>query len=79
MLVHTEASLANFQFWAGAKDFAKELDLEDFETIESCLEDLYPDGMDETLVNDIFWFETDWLCECLGYEDYEDFLKQRAA
>jgi hypothetical protein len=79
MLVHTEVSLANFQFWGGAKDFAQELTIEDLEQIEFVLEDIYPDGMDETLVNDIFWFETDWLCECLGYEDYEDFLKQRAA
>ena len=38
--------------------------------IESLIEELYPDGLSETQLNDILWFEADWIYESLGiYED----------
>ena len=77
MLVHSEISLSNFEFWAGAKDFANELTTDELDHVEFLLNDIYPDGMNETLVNNIFWFDSDWVCQMLGYEDYEDFLRQR--
>ena len=33
------------------------------------LEDIYPDGMDETVLNDFFWFEFDTVKEWLGIEE----------
>ena len=30
---------------------------------------------EEIDLNDILWFDTDWCCQCLGFEDYEDFLE----
>ena len=38
---------------------------------------MYPDGCSETDVNDIFWFERDWIAEALGYSDYDELLKDR--
>jgi hypothetical protein len=33
------------------------------------MEDLYPDGLSETQLNDILWFEEDWIFEMLGITD----------
>lgn len=41
------------------------------------IEDLYPDGIDATQINDIFWFDFDWIAQMLGYEDEEDFYNKR--
>jgi len=76
MKIYKETSLDNFEFWAGAKDFVNELSHEDLVDLESCLEDLYPDGIDETQLNDIFWFDKDWVCEMLGFEDYESWVRR---
>lgn len=74
MKIYTENSLSNFEFWSGAKDRAKYLTEEEFDTIETILEDIYPDGMSETQINDLFWFEEDWIAEMLGYNDFEEIM-----
>lgn len=71
MKIYTETSLRNFEFWAGARDRAKYLTDSELDQIEFILEELYPDGVDETTVNDIFWFEEDTIAEWLGYPDFE--------
>ena len=70
-----EESLRNFQFWSGAKDTAEQLTEEQFDQIESILEDCYPDGMTDTQINDIFWFECDWIADQLGFEDWKSLVK----
>lgn len=69
-LVHN-VPLRNFQFWSGAKQRASHLTLEQLDQIEFELEMLYPDGMTDTQVNDIFWFEEDFIAQCLGYRNWE--------
>lgn len=71
MKIYVENSLSNFDFWSGAKDTVKYLTDAELDTIEAILEDEYPDGMSETQINDLFWFEEDWIAEMLGYEDFE--------
>lgn len=77
MIITQEISLENFEFWSGGKDSADKLTHQDFETIEAMLEDLYPDGMSDTMVNDFFWFEFDTIAQWLGYENEEDFDRKR--
>ena len=77
MKVYKEESLSNFEFWSGAKDRIKYLNDNDFDVIESILEDIYPEGVDETTINDIFWFEEDWVAEMLGYSDFEELITDR--
>lgn len=74
MKIYTEDTLRNFDFWSGAKDTVKYLTDDELDTIENILEDLYPDGMEDTQINDIFWFEDDWIAEMLGYEDFEELM-----
>lgn len=65
MKIYTEQSLHNFQFWSGAKDFACELTDSQLDTVEAILEDLYPDGMTDTEINDLFWFDQDTIRDWL--------------
>lgn len=77
MKVIKELSLSNFDFWGGAKDRAQMLTIDELDEIERQLEDVYPEGMDETQINDIFWFDFDWVAQMIGYEDEEDLYNQR--
>ena len=72
MKVTTEQSLSNFNFWSGAKDNAAELTDSQLDQVESILEDLYPDGISETTINDFFWFEFDTVKEWLGITEEEE-------
>ena len=76
MKIYSEQSLANFKFWSGAETTAQriweEQGSEGFDQLEAILEDLYPDGIDETDLNDLLWFDADTVYEWLGIEDEED-------
>ena len=76
MRIYTEQSLTNFEFWGGAKDTVKYLSLDELDSLEEMLEDLYPDGMDETTINDFFWFDDDTIAEWLGYKDFEELMNR---
>lgn len=69
MKVYKEMNLRDFEFWSGAKSNAETLTDEQLDMVESILEDAFPDGMDATQINDIFWFDFDTIREWLGIED----------
>lgn len=58
--------LTLFPFWSGAAQH--EFTYDELELIEDQLEMLYPDGMTETQINDLFWFEEEFLCGCIGLD-----------
>jgi hypothetical protein len=70
MKTYTETTLRNFNAWSGAKD-TKELILENRkeDEFDTLIEELYPDGLSETQLNDILWFEEDWICEMLNIDN----------
>ena len=72
MKIYSEKSLRNFEFWSGAKENADELPSAQLDKVETILEDLYPEGMDETQINDLFWFDFDTIKEWLGITDEEE-------
>ena len=69
MKLTREETLSNFEFWAGAADRVKHLTENELETIEAELDELYPDGMDETQLNDLFWFDFNWICGLIGTDE----------
>ena len=73
MKIYSETPLRNFDFWSGVRDTAAALSCSDFDTIEAILEDLYQDGVEDTTINDIFWFEEDMIAEWLGFSSWEEF------
>ena len=70
MKITSEMSLKNFKAWSGAKDTLNKLiELDKCEELEFILEDLYPDGLTDTQLNDILWFDDEWIYETLGIEE----------
>ena len=70
MKITSEISLKNFKAWSGAKDTLNKLiELDKCDDLEFILEDLYPNGMTETQLNDILWFDDGWIYETLGIEE----------
>lgn len=74
MKIYREANLRHFEFWAGAKQRVEKLTSEELDQLQEIFEDLdlYPDGLSETDINDIFWFEEDWIAELLGFESWDE-------
>lgn len=71
--INENLTLADFDAWQGAKD-TKETILEHNkgDEFDSLIEDLYPDGLTDTNLNDILWFESDWCFEMLGISENEE-------
>ena len=76
MKIYSEKSLNEFDFWSGAKDTVKYLTEDELNQIENILEDCFPDGMNETDLNDFFWFEDDTIAEWLGYSSFDDIMNR---
>ena len=57
------------------KDSKNRFSHDEMEQIECILEDIYPEGMDETALNDLFWFEPECLCEWLDI-DFEEWVER---
>ena len=74
MIIETELNLTNFNFWSGAEQH--EFTYTELKELEFCLEDLYHEKHpSETDINDLFWFEEEFLCECIGL-DFEEYLER---
>ena len=67
--------LSTFNFWSGAKALAEKLTFKELEEIEFQLDELHPEGISETHLNDLFWFEEDFICGLIG-ENAEEVLNR---
>lgn len=76
-IICEDKRLSDFDFWSGAKDTVKLLTTIELDIIEDVLEDAYPNGMTETQINDLFWFDTDVIAEWLGYKDWDALYNER--
>lgn len=60
-------SVSNYNPWSGAvstyEAIVEENKLDDLDFL---LEELYPEGISESHLNDILWFESDWVFAKLG-------------
>ena len=73
MKIYTELDLTRFEAWSGAVSTYDRIAEEDkLDQLEQLLEELYPDGIEETQLNDLLWFEDEWLFECLGISEEEE-------
>ena len=71
-IFNENTQLWNFDAWSGAKDTKQTiLNNHKGEEFDQLIEELYPDGLSETQLNDILWFEPEWIYECLGITEEE--------
>lgn len=67
MTITYNLDLKNFEAWSGAKDTLERIQIAGkCDLLEQILEDTYPEGMTETELNDLLWFESDIIYEWLG-------------
>ena len=76
MRIVKDITLEDFEAWSGGKDTLDTLIEKDLvDDAETALENYFADREElptETEINDILWFERDWLAEMLGYTDWDD-------
>lgn len=59
--------------WSGARDTVERIECEGKENeFMNLIEELYPEGIDRTALNDLLWFDDEWIFEMLGIKDEED-------
>ena len=73
MKVVREMSLWDFEAWSGAK-LTREIIIanDKVEEFDQLIEELYPEGINETELNDILWFDNEQIFEALGITDEEE-------
>ena len=66
MKIISETTLKNFRAWAGAVETQEKIiDAGKADAFDQMMEELYPDGLTDTQLNDILWFEEEWIYETL--------------
>ena len=66
MTITYELDLNRFEAWSGAKETLERIQREGkCSLLEQILDDIYPDGMTETELNDLLWFESETVYEWL--------------
>lgn len=77
MTITYDLDLNSFNSWSGAVDTLDRIQGEGkCEELENILEDLYPDGMTETQLNDLLWFDSEQVYEWLGIRSEEQIGKE---
>ena len=77
MTITYELDLNRFEAWSGAKETLERIQREGkCEELENVLEELYPDGMTETQLNDLLWFDSESVYEWLGIRSEEQIEKE---
>lgn len=67
MKIYAEKSLADFRPWSEAeRTYDRIYNAGLLDHLEACLEAIYPDGIDETELNDLFSFEPEYLLGLCG-------------
>ena len=70
MIIKTETNLRDFNAWSGAintKNIILDAGLE--EEFAEIIDELYPDGLSDTELNDLLWFDDDWVLKILEIEE----------
>jgi len=72
MKLYSETRLIDFQAWSGAIDTKNTIiDHDKTDEFDNLIEEIYPDGLSETQLNDILWFDSEWVLEQLKIETIE--------
>ena len=72
MKIYTE-DLNDYKPWSGAVDTYNTIEEHDkLEELEQLIDELYPDGISFTSLNDILWFDSEFIFEQLGIQNEDD-------
>ena len=69
MKITTELSIRDFKAWSGAVDTKEKIINSNMaEEFDQLIEEIYPEGISDTYLNDLLWFDADWILETLGIQ-----------
>ena len=72
MTIISDINLRAFTAWSGAVDTQDTIINEGKEeAFNDLIEELYPEGLTDTALNDLLWFDSDFIFESLGIEEEE--------
>ena len=72
-LIIDNASISNFDAWSGAISTKETIINNDKEKdFDNLIDEIYPDGLTDTQLNDLLWHDSDWVLEQLGIEEEEE-------
>lgn len=68
--------LSQFEFWSGAKERTDHLTIEQLDRLDDLLSEAMgwnePDNIpSDATINDLFWFEEDFIAQLLGFDSWE--------
>lgn len=73
MKIISETTFKDFDAWYGAKKTKKLiLDAGLEEEFEDLIEEKYPNGITDTKLNLMLWYDADWILRALGIEEEEE-------
>jgi hypothetical protein len=80
MKIIQEIGISNFNAWSGAVETKQTIiDNNKENDFDSLIEELYPDGLTDTQLNDLLWFDEEWIFESLGICEDEEIAKRSDA
>ena len=73
MKIVSEIGLEEFNAWSGAVTTKERIIEEGKEReFEYLIEECYPEGLTDTELNDLLWFEDEWIFDSLGIVEEEE-------
>nr|DAY24436.1 MAG TPA: Sclerotium rolfsii lectin, dual specificity, SUGAR BINDING [Bacteriophage sp.] len=73
MALIVNVGIEGYKPWCGAVSTWEDIEeANKVSDLEFLLEEIYPEGITDTQLNDILWFESDWIYESLGITDEDE-------
>lgn len=71
MTYTVEKPLSQFEFWSGAKERTDHLTTDQLDRLDDLLPEILGENPTDTAINDLFWFEEDFIAQLLGFDSWE--------
>lgn len=73
MKIISETSIADFKAWSGAVETKQAIiDAGKCDEFDSYIEEIYPDGLTDTQLNDMLWHESEYMLYLMGISEDDD-------
>lgn len=71
MTYTVEKPLSQFEFWSGAKQRTDHLTTDQLDRLDDMIPEVLGENPTDTAINDLFWFEEDYIAQLLGFDSWE--------
>ena len=71
MTYTVEKPMSQFEFWSGAKERTDHLTTDQLDRLDGLLPEVLGENPTDTAINDLFWFENDYIAQLLGFKNWE--------